>query len=133
MVLCNKLALNFSKFYGIQWKNWINLNWTAHNLLKNKSTTNMYNSTLKYSASVTYFNSVDFSLSPHNCCVKGKDNLLVQTKGSSSADLSSVSFISCSCIFTPSLKRRWQDFSVSWLCKDKYIYSELFKMIELSI
>lgn len=59
----------------------------------------MDNTTLKYSAPVTYVNSVDFSLSPHNFRVKVKANLLVQTKGLSSADPCSVSFLSRSCIF----------------------------------
>lgn len=59
----------------------------------------MDNSTLNYSVSLTDFNSVDFLLSPHNFHVKGKANLMVQTKGLNSADLGSVSFLLCSCIF----------------------------------
>jgi len=94
----------------------------------------MDNTTLKYSASITYFNSVDFSLSPHNFHAKGKANLLVQTKGFSSAALCSVSFLSCSRIFSsPSVKRRWQRFTASSLCKDKYVDCEMFRMIEPSM
>lgn len=65
----------------------------------------MDNTTLKYSASFTYFNSADFSLSPHNFRVKGKANLLVQTKGLSSDDLCSASFLSCSRIFSSICKK----------------------------